>query len=212
MAITNKKVFEQFHKSCAPQAPQAPKAEETLTRSLYSQFKSLEQELTQILDKQSSFPIVLEQHISFTNCKSQITSLLTQLFTNLDNLPLIESKRLDERFWLLIKKELRRCKQEKKLKPQLASRYQEHITRTKDQIFHLLKQSWQVFDPLKDLHFPESFVRKLFNKLFLCVGETWKRKSKTDKAVLALVKDFYMRSNKVYSFSSRCLELLGSNA
>ena len=168
--------------------------------------------MSQVLDTKGTFPIVLEQHISFTNPKKQFISIVSQIFSNTACLSLIESKRLDERFWVLIKKELRRSKLEKKSKPQLSSKYLDSLNRTKDTISLIIKQAWAVFEPLKDLHLPDSFLRKLFSKLFLCLGETLKRKSKTDKAVLASVKELYMRSNKVYSFSSRCQELLGSNA
>lgn len=208
MALRNKAASKPYYKPINPEETKVPESQED---PLYSQFKSLEKELKKVLESKVTFPTILEQHVSFTNPKKQLLSIISQIFSNASYLPLIESKRLDERFWVLIKKELRRIKAEKKSKPSLLPQYLDHIASIKDSIALILKQSWPVLEPLKDPHFHDSFVRKLFCKLFMCLGETLKQKLKSDKSILPEVKEFYMRSNKVFSFSPRCQELLGSN-
>ena len=208
MALRNKTAFKAYYKPSIPEETKAPESQED---SLYSQFKILEKDLTRLLEGKLTSATVLEQQVSFTSPKKQLLSIVTQFFSNASYLPLIESKRLDERFWVLIKKELRRGKAEKKSKPSLSPQYLEHIASTKDSIALVLKQAWPVLEPLKDPHFHDSFVRKVFCKLCMCLGETLKQKLKSDKSILPEVKEFYMRGNKVFSFSPRCQELLGSN-
>lgn len=207
MSISNKKILESFFKSQKPSS----ELTETKDASLYAQFKSIEKELIQLLETKSTFPIVLEQHISFTRPKSALIQIVTQLFESNSNLPLIESKRLDERFWVLIKKEIRKSKQEKRSKNSLSQSFLENISRNKEIVSSLLKKTWPIFEPLKDPHIPDTFIRKLFGKFFQMLGEIWKQKSKADKSVLNEVKEFYMKSNKIYSFSARGQELLGCN-
>jgi hypothetical protein len=208
MAIRNKKVLEHFYKNNS--VPEESKNSESPEQSQYSQFKSLEKDLVQVLEAKGSFATVLNQHISFTNPKKQLISLISEIFSTSSSLELIESKQLDERFWVLLKKELRRSKLEKRSKPQLSASYLENIQKNKEAIAGIIKQAWPVLEPLKDPHFHDSFVRKLFGRLFMSLGEVLKQKSKADKSVLSEVKEFYMRSNKVFGFSPRCQELLGS--
>jgi len=205
MSISNKKIFESFYSQQSPVTDPI----ETPESTLYSQFKSIEKDLTHLLEGKSTFPIVLEHHISFTRPKSTLLHIVSQLFESNSHLPLIESKRLDERFWVLLKKELRRAKQEKKLKPFLSQAFLENISKNKETIASLLKKTWPILEPLKDPHIPDTFLRKLFGKLFQMLGEILKQKSKVEKSVLNEVKEFYLRSNKVYSYSPRCQELLG---
>lgn len=210
MSISSKLIFESFKKSS--KEPLIEDFESMTDSSLYSQFKALEKDLTVLLEKRGGFAVVLEQHISFTRPKASLIEVMAQLLLRPGLLETVIQKKLDERFWVLIKKELRKAKAEKKAKTALAQAYIETIDKNKEALAKLIKKSWAVIEPLKEAHFHDSALRKLFGKFFQCLGEILKQKSKENKSVLADVKEFYLRSNKVYGFSSRCQELLGSNA
>ena len=209
MSINSKRVFESFQKHS--REPILTDIKELTDKGLYSRFKVTEKELNELLDKKGGFAVVLEQHIAFTRPKINLLEIMSNIFSRTSMLDLIFIKHLEERFWILIKKELRKSKLEQKIKKTLNQAYIDNITRNKELLGNLIKQSWKNLDPLKDPHFYDSSIRKLFGKLFQCLGEILKQKSKQDKAILTEVKEFYLRSNKLYSFSGRCQELLGCN-
>lgn len=209
MSISNKKVFESFQKHAREQVQSEVK--EFSDKALYSRFKAIEKELAEVLERKGGFAVVLEQHISFTRPKIQLFEAMSQILTRPSMLETIFSKQLDERFWVLLKKELRKSKQEQKTKTTLSQFYLENLSKNRELLGDLLKKAWKALDPLKEAHLNETSTRKIFGKLFQCLGEILKQKSKRDKSVLSDVKEFYMRSNKVFSFSGRCKELLGSN-
>ena len=208
MSISSKKVFENFKKnSCEAKVPEL---KELTDKDLYSRFKSIEKELSVLLEKKGGFAVVLEQHISFTRPKASIFEAMEQILSRPSMIETIFSKQLDERFWVLIKKELRKSKQELKAKNSLTQGYMQNIIRNKEMLGNLIKKSWLALDPLKEPHLVDSCLRKVFARFFSALGEILKQKSKQDKSVLVEVKEFYLRSNKVYSFSARNQELLGS--
>jgi hypothetical protein len=209
MSISSKKVFESFKKNTSVSVEKDNK--EITDKELYSRFKFFEKELNEVLDKKGGFAVVLEQHISFTRPKTNIFYVMEEIISRQSMAETIFTKHLDERFWGLIKKELKKSKSEQKSKSQLNQLFVQNIMRNKELIGNLIKNAWKVLDPQKEPNISENLLRKLFGKLFQCLGQVLKKKSDQDKSVLLEAKEFYLRSNKIYSFSGKCQELLGRN-
>jgi len=203
--INSKSAVDKFYQFRKQQTTEASDS----STDLYSEFKTQESALKAVLSASHKFPLVLSRHISLTTPKTQLQSALSSILSSKQMVPVVVSKQLLERFWSILKLELKLAESELSRNKHRLEEFIKVVDENREVLAKVVKQAWECLTPLEEPHLPDSDSRKLCARLLVCVAETVKLKMRKDKGILKEVKDMLGRAQRLYSFDGRTMELFG---
>lgn len=179
--------------------------------SLDALYRLFKQHLNEFRTHLDTTVTVLGEDLSVSIPKAKLLAVVRELYSRPESLELVFSKGLDERLWSAIEAETRRGGEEQEA---LDSSGLKDLLRLLDKekqvLASCLKTAWEGFRPLDELNLPDSQARKVCSRMLQAIGEVVSFKAKHERGLLPEAKDLLMRSQRLYSYSGRTAQLLGT--
>lgn len=175
--------------------------------ALYSLF----QQHLNALRTHSPAVMVLYNNPTVSTPKAKLLAIARELYSRPESLELVLAKQLDECLWGVIEDEMCRGEKEQEtLGSSGLSDLLKLLDKEKEALVSCLKTAWENFRPLSELNLPDAQARKVCSRVLQNISEVVSFKAKHAKGLLSEVKDLLMRSQRLYSYSGRTMQLLGT--
>lgn len=147
----------------------------TTDEDLYTYLKECESEYKSLL-KTSPRPIVLDRATAYLSLKSRTVAAFQELLMRDTTEEIMQSKKISERFWGLIKKELKRAEKEMEENRGLQGVFNQLLEGNKDLLTAVLRKFWKTHNVQTHLNVPDEIYRKSAAILHFGIAEITKLK------------------------------------
>lgn len=147
----------------------------TTDEDLYTYLKECESEYKTLL-KTSPRPIVLDRATAYTALKSRTFAAFQELLLRDTTEEIMQTKKISERFWGLIKKELKRAEREMGENRGLQGSFSQLLEGNKDLLTAVLRKFWKTHNVQTHLNVPDDVHRKSAAVLHFGIAEITKLK------------------------------------
>ena len=176
MELFRKHQYDKRRQDFQAHDPTAPNLSVMTDEDLYGHLKECETEYKKVLKAPAARPIVLDRASVYTSQKSRTIAAFQETLLRDSTEETLQSKKISERFWDLIKKELKRAEKELDSGVSMQTAFNQLLRSNEELLKDLLRRFWEKHEVKEHLNDPDDVYRKSAAVLHFGIAEVTKLK------------------------------------